>query len=145
MRNTEEIPGISAMCDRVCGSCFYYYQISCSPSGTLCSTSHRLRDILSYELANNSQNRLQYNCSYPDAGYPDRLGPSGNFVENPTELICLEITGNRIDISLTSSSKSASQTFSYRNCTTSFLWLKYFPQLSNTYKELCINILFVRK
>ena len=26
-----------------------------------------------------------------------------------------------------------------------FLWLKIFPQMSNTYKELYINILFVRK
>jgi hypothetical protein len=26
-----------------------------------------------------------------------------------------------------------------------FLWLERFPQLSNTYNELCINVLFVRK
>jgi hypothetical protein len=25
------------------------------------------------------------------------------------------------------------------------LWLKFFPRLSNAYKELCINVLFVRK
>ena len=30
------------------------------------------------------------------ANYPDRLGPSGKFIENPTELTCLEITGYRI-------------------------------------------------
>jgi hypothetical protein len=27
------------------------------------------------------------------ANYPERLGPSGDFVENSTKLICLEITG----------------------------------------------------
>ena len=30
------------------------------------------------------------------ANYPDRLGPSGEFVENSTKLTCLEITGFRI-------------------------------------------------
>jgi hypothetical protein len=33
-----------------------------------------------------------------DAGYPDRPGPSGKFVENSTKLTCLEITGYRIII-----------------------------------------------
>jgi len=28
--------------------------------------------------------------------YPDRLGPSGKFVENPTKVTCLEITVYRI-------------------------------------------------
>ena len=36
---------------------------------------------------------IQYNFTYPDAGYPDRLGLSGKFVENSTKLTCLEITG----------------------------------------------------
>jgi hypothetical protein len=31
--------------------------------------------------------------------YPDRLGPSGKFFENPTKLICLETTGYRIKYS----------------------------------------------
>jgi len=31
--------------------------------------------------------------------YPDRLGPSGKFVENSTILTCLEITGYRIKYS----------------------------------------------
>ena len=31
--------------------------------------------------------------------YPDRLGPSGNFVENSTKLTCLAITGYRIKYS----------------------------------------------
>jgi hypothetical protein len=39
------------------------------------------------------------NSTYPDAGYPDRLGRSGKFVENPTKLTCLEITGYRIKYS----------------------------------------------
>ena len=30
------------------------------------------------------------------ANCPDRLGPSGKFVENYTKLTCLEITGYRI-------------------------------------------------
>ena len=33
-----------------------------------------------------------------DAGYPDRPGPSGKFVENFTKLTCLEIAGYRIII-----------------------------------------------
>jgi hypothetical protein len=33
------------------------------------------------------------------ANYPDRLRPSGNFVENSTKLIFLEISGNRIEYS----------------------------------------------
>jgi hypothetical protein len=37
--------------------------------------------------------------TYPDAGYPDRLDPSGKFVENSTKLTCLEITGYRIKYS----------------------------------------------
>ena len=36
---------------------------------------------------------VQYNSTYPNAGYPDRLGPSGKFVENSTKLTYLEITG----------------------------------------------------
>jgi hypothetical protein len=31
--------------------------------------------------------------------YPDRLGSSGQFVENSTKLTCLEITGYRIKYS----------------------------------------------
>jgi len=33
------------------------------------------------------------------ANYPDRLGPSGKFVENSAKLTCLEITGYRIKYS----------------------------------------------
>jgi hypothetical protein len=33
------------------------------------------------------------------ANYPERLGASGNFVENSTKLICLEITDYRIEYS----------------------------------------------
>jgi len=33
------------------------------------------------------------------ANYPDRLGPSGKFVENSTKIPCLEITGYRIQYS----------------------------------------------
>jgi len=42
---------------------------------------------------------LQQNSIYPDAGYPDRLGLSGKFVENSTKLTCLKITGYRIKYS----------------------------------------------
>jgi hypothetical protein len=34
--------------------------------------------------------------SSPDAGYQDRLGPSGVFVENSTQLTCLGIAGYQI-------------------------------------------------
>jgi hypothetical protein len=33
------------------------------------------------------------------ANYPDWLGSSSNFVENSTKLICLEITGYRVEYS----------------------------------------------
>jgi hypothetical protein len=36
---------------------------------------------------------VQYNSNYPNAGYPDQLGTSGDFVKNSAKLICLEITG----------------------------------------------------
>jgi hypothetical protein len=39
--------------------------------------------------------RIQQNSGYPDAGYPDRLGLSGTFVENSTKPSCLAITGCR--------------------------------------------------
>jgi len=39
------------------------------------------------------QFEMQNNATYPEAGYPDRLSPSGKFVKNSTELACLEITG----------------------------------------------------
>jgi hypothetical protein len=35
----------------------------------------------------------------PDAGYPDRLDPSGKFVENSTTLTSLQITGYLIKYS----------------------------------------------
>jgi len=43
--------------------------------------------------------KIQHNSTYPDAGYPDQLGPLGKFVENSTQLTCLEITGYRIEYS----------------------------------------------
>jgi hypothetical protein len=43
--------------------------------------------------------QVQYNSTYPDAANPDRLGPSGKFVENTTILTCLEITGYQIKYS----------------------------------------------
>jgi hypothetical protein len=42
---------------------------------------------------------VQQNCTYPEAGYPDRLGPSGKFVEISTKISCLQITGYRIKYS----------------------------------------------
>jgi hypothetical protein len=39
---------------------------------------------------------IQQNSTCRNAGYPDRLDPTGKFVENSTKLICLEITGHRI-------------------------------------------------
>ena len=44
--------------------------------------------------------RTLQNSTYPEAGYPDRFGPSGKFVENSTKLTCLEITGYRIKYSI---------------------------------------------
>jgi hypothetical protein len=42
---------------------------------------------------------IQQNSTNPDAGYPDRLGPSGKLFDNSTKLTCLEITGYRIKFS----------------------------------------------
>jgi len=41
---------------------------------------------------------VQQNSTYPDAGYPDRHGPSGKFVENSITLTCLANTGYRIQL-----------------------------------------------
>jgi hypothetical protein len=35
----------------------------------------------------------QQNSTYPDAGYPDQLGPSEKYVENSTKLTYLVNTG----------------------------------------------------
>jgi len=43
--------------------------------------------------------QVRYNSNYPDSGYPDRLGSSGKFVANSTQLTPLEITGCRIKYS----------------------------------------------
>jgi len=42
---------------------------------------------------------VQQYSTYPEAGHPDRLGPSAKFVENSTTLKCLEFTGYRIKYS----------------------------------------------
>jgi len=43
--------------------------------------------------------QVQQNSTYPDIGYPDRLGPSGKSVENSTKENWLEITGYQINYS----------------------------------------------
>ena len=43
--------------------------------------------------------QVQQNSTYPDAGYPEHLGPSGKFVESSARLSRLEITGYRIKYS----------------------------------------------
>jgi hypothetical protein len=48
----------------------------------------------------NKQIALQYNSNYADTGYPDRLDPPGNFVENFAKLICVEITGYRMEYNI---------------------------------------------
>jgi hypothetical protein len=40
--------------------------------------------------------QIQSKSTHPDAGCPDRLGPSRKLEENSTKLTCLEITGYRI-------------------------------------------------
>jgi len=57
--------------------------------------------------------KKQKNSTYPDAGYPDRLGPSGKHF--------LTVIGLYL------------------------LCLQFLPQVSNTYEELYINGLIVRK
>jgi len=43
------------------------------------------------------------------ANYPDRLGPSGKFVENSAELTYLETTGYRIRYSTVMASRTSNQ------------------------------------
>jgi hypothetical protein len=43
--------------------------------------------------------QVRQNSTYPDPGYPDRLGPSVKFVENSTKQTSLQITGYRIKYS----------------------------------------------
>jgi len=43
--------------------------------------------------------KVQQNSTYTEAGYSDRLVPSGKSVENSTKLTCLKITGYRIKYS----------------------------------------------
>jgi len=43
--------------------------------------------------------QVEQNFIHPDACYPDRLGPSGKFLENSTKWTCLEIDGYRIKYS----------------------------------------------
>ena len=43
------------------------------------------------------QYEVQHNSTNPDAGYPDRLGPSGKLIDNSIKLTCFEIAGYRIN------------------------------------------------
>jgi hypothetical protein len=43
--------------------------------------------------------KIQYNSTYPKAGYPDRLGPSVKSVENSKNISCPEITAYLIKYS----------------------------------------------
>jgi len=60
-----------------------------------------------------TESRLQQNSTYSDAGYPDRLGPSGKFAENSRKVYGLEITGYRIKYSISvMASRTANQAWS---------------------------------
>jgi hypothetical protein len=63
---------------------------------------------MSFILGGGGGNKIE--PIYPDAGYPDRLGPSCKFVENSTKLTWLEITGYRINSVM--SSRTSSQAWS---------------------------------
>ena len=74
--------------------------------------AEKRRESYVYTINRDAQNIKQYtkvtsiglcpghhetqNSTYPEAGYPDRLGHSGKSVDNSTKLTCLEITGYRI-------------------------------------------------
>ena len=64
---------------------------------------HVIVNVFTKIFALNTSNEfiflVQRNSTYPDAGYPDKLGPSGKFVDNSTKLTCLEISGYRIKYS----------------------------------------------
>jgi hypothetical protein len=45
------------------------------------------------QFCESAEKFFMHNQQIYNAGYPDRLGPSGKSVENFTELTCLEITG----------------------------------------------------
>jgi len=56
-------------------------------------TRTRLKSLF---LVHSRVKAVQWNSTYPDVGYPDRLGLLGKYIETSTKLICLEITGYRI-------------------------------------------------
>jgi hypothetical protein len=53
-----------------------------------------------------TEENVQQNSTYPEAGYPDRLGPSDKFVDNSTKLTSFEITGYRIKYNSVASTTS---------------------------------------
>ena len=57
---------------------------------TLVEATTHLQSVpaLSLRLITFRAFQLQWNCAYSDDGYPDRLGPSGKFIEN-----CIKLTG----------------------------------------------------
>jgi len=65
---------------------FLFKEISCLDKGSVCL-------VISYKVD------IQQNSTYPNAGYPDRLGPSCEYVENSTKLSCLQIACYQIKYS----------------------------------------------
>ena len=54
---------------------------------------------MGFKTWNDKGDEVQQNSTYPEARYPDRLDPSGKFVENSTKLTCLEIASYLIKYS----------------------------------------------
>jgi hypothetical protein len=72
-------------------------KISCPVHGKLqVSTRHRNNG---HQIFSICILKIQYKSTSPDAGCPDRVGPSSKFVDKPTKLPSLEIAGYLIKYS----------------------------------------------
>jgi phosphoribosyl-AMP cyclohydrolase len=52
----------------------------------------RLRTLWPIRATETELDLAQWNSTFAEAGYPDRLGPSGKFVENYAKITCLQIS-----------------------------------------------------
>ena len=81
----------------------------------------RLRTLWPIRATETKLELAQYNSTLPEAGYPDRLGPSGKCVDNSAKITYLQITDHvRYSVMASRTSNQAwskgSDTRAYVNC-----------------------------
>ena len=85
-------------------------ELKCRKSGCTCMYVRTYMPTYIHTYTHtHTHTHIQQNSNYPDADYPDLLGPSGKFVENSTKLTFLEITGYRVKYS--TASRTSNQTW----------------------------------